>query len=128
MRLLKGRLFEAYRKYDVDSAKRSIWEYEFSQATLLRPIYLIILLEISLFQRDFGLESGLEAAQKQLVEKERLLRDSLHEDDRLSAQQAVQEQVIEKEREVCSLQQQLADELSKRQAAPWRPDSALSEL
>lgn len=45
------------------------------------------------------MKSAGEAAQKQLVEKERLLRDTLNGEDptdRLSAQQAVQEQVIEK--------------------------------
>lgn len=81
-----------------------------------------------------------QSAQTQLAEKEQQLKSfrevfgQVKEDqpfDRLSQQQAIQEQVIEKEREVCDLQQQLADELSKRQAVQYQiieKDRSVCEL
>eukprot|EP00439_Symbiodinium_sp_Y106_P085185 s632_g27.t2 len=75
-----------------------------------------------------------ELAQRQEAQKhlERAMKDMRELPlERLSAQQAVQEQVIEKEREVCSLQQQLADELSKRQAVQYQiieKDRVICEL
>lgn len=70
-----------------------------------------------------------QQAQRQLVEKEQLLKEMREQSLDKPSKQALKD--IEKDREVCDLQQQLAEELSKRQAIQYQQlekDRTICEL